>query len=102
MPWEVKLTASNRVMSCSSRKYTAWLSRSADVCAGPLPTARGLDVNCCALQHALKARRRLCIVTVGGDEVAELVIDIAQDFAPQPIEIDATSKQHGDRVLILG
>ena len=55
----------------------------------------------CALQYALKARRRLCIVTVGGDEVAELIIDIVQDLAAQPIEIDAASTQHSDRVLIL-
>jgi hypothetical protein len=68
-----------------------------NVCAGYLVTTRGLDVDRCALQYALKARRRLCIVTVGGDEVGELVIDIVQDFAAQPIEIDAASKQHGDR-----
>src|SRR6516165_9499004 len=59
-----------------------------NVCAGHLLTARGLDVNRCALQYALKASRRLCIVTVGGDEVAELIIDIVQDLAAQPIEID--------------
>jgi hypothetical protein len=61
-----------------------------------------LDVNRCALQYTLKARRRLCVVTVRGDEVAELIIDIVQDFAAQPIEIDAASTQHSDRVLIFG
>src|ERR1700751_4055055 len=73
-----------------------------DVCAGHLLTARGLDVNCCALQYALKARRRLCVVTVGGNKVAKLIIDIVQGFAAQPIKIDAASTQHSDRVLIFG
>src|SRR6202007_2735235 len=73
-----------------------------NVCAGHLLTARGLDVNRRALQYALKARRWLCIVTVGGGEVAELVIDVVQDLAGQAIEIDAASAQHSDRVLILG
>jgi hypothetical protein len=73
-----------------------------NVCAGHLLTARGLDVNRCALQYALKAGRRLCVVSVGGDEVAELIIDIVQDFVAQPIKIDTASTQHGDRVLIFG
>jgi NADPH-dependent ferric siderophore reductase len=61
-----------------------------------------LDVNCRALQHALKARRRLCVVTVGGAEVRELMIDIVQNLAAQPIKVHAAGVQHGDRVLILG
>ena len=73
-----------------------------NVCAGHLLTARGLDVNCRALQYALKARRRLCVVAVGSDEVAELIIDIVQDLAPQPVEVDGAGAQHSDRVLILG
>ena len=72
------------------------------VCAGYFLAARGLDVNRRALQHALKARRRLCVVAVGGDEVGELIVDIFEDFAAQPIELDAAGTQHGDRVLILG
>ena len=55
-----------------------------------------------ALQHALKARGRLRVVAMGGDEVGELVIDVVQDLAAQPVEIDAARAQHGDRVLILG
>jgi hypothetical protein len=39
---------------------------------------------------------------MGGDEVAELIIDIVQDLAAQPTEIDAASTQHSNRVLILG
>jgi hypothetical protein len=70
--------------------------------AGHLLTARGLDVNRCALQYTLKARRRLCVGTVGGDEVAELTIDMVQDIAPQSVEINAAGAQHCDRVLILG
>ena len=72
------------------------------VCAGHLLAARGLDVDRGALQHALEARGRLGVVAVGGDEVAELVVDIVQDLAAQPVEIDAAGAQHGDRVLVLG
>src|SRR5215472_8952239 len=72
------------------------------VCARHLLTARGLDVNRCPLQYSLKARRRFCVVAMGSDEVAELIIDIVQDLAAQPTEIDAASTQHSDRVLILG
>ena len=36
MPWEMKLTASSRVMSCCSRKYAAWLSRSAKIATSTL------------------------------------------------------------------
>ncbi len=54
-----------------------------------------------ALQHPLKARRRLGVVLVRGDKVAELVVDIGQDLAAQPVEVDAARAQHRDRVLIL-
>jgi hypothetical protein len=37
-----------------------------DVCAGHFLPARRLNVNRCALQYALKARCRLCDVTVDG------------------------------------
>ena len=73
-----------------------------NVRAGYLLAARGLDMNRRALQHALEARRRLRVVTVGGDEIADLVIDIVQDLAAQPLEVDAAGAQHSDRVLILG
>ena len=39
---------------------------------------------------------------MGRDEVAELIIDIAEHLAAQPIEIDAAGTQYGDRILILG
>jgi hypothetical protein len=54
----------------------------------------------CALQYALKARCRLCVVTVDGYEVAELIINVVQDVAAQPLEVDAAGAQHGHRVLI--
>ena len=70
--------------------------------AGHLLTARGLDVYRRALQHALEARGRLRVVAVGGNEVGELVVDIVQDLAAQPVEVDAARAQDSDRVLILG
>ena len=76
--------------------------RDQHVGAGHLLAARGLDVDRGALQHALKARGRLRVVAVRGDEVGELVVDIVQDLAAQPLEIDAAGAQHGDRILILG
>src|SRR4029077_11846257 len=55
-----------------------------------------------ALQNALEVRRWLGIVAVGGNKVSELVIDVVQNLATQPLEIDAAGTQHGDSVLILG
>src|SRR5215472_15444768 len=73
--------------------FTFGEHRYEDVCPGNLLTARGLDVNRGSLQHPLKARGRLCIVTVGGDEVAELIIDMVQNLAAQSTEIDTASTQ---------
>jgi len=53
--------------------------RDQHVCAGHLLVARLLDVNCGALQHAMKARGRLRVVTMGRDKVGKLVIDV--DYA---------------------
>ena len=69
---------------------------------GHLLPAGGLDVDRGTLQNALKARRRLGVVLVGRNEVAEFVVDIGQHFAAQPFELDAAGAQHRDRVLILG
>ena len=76
--------------------------RDQHVGAGHLLAARGLDVDRGALQHALKARGRLGVVLVRGDEIAEFVVDIGQHLAAQPVEIDAAGAQHRYRVLILG
>ena len=70
--------------------------------AGHLLAARGLDMDRGALQHALEARGRLGVLGVAGDEVAELVVDIGEDLAAQPVEIDAAGAQHRDRILVLG
>jgi|SRR6516162_988662 hypothetical protein len=72
-----------------------------NVCACHLLAAGGLNVNRRPLQYALKACCRLRVVAVRGDEVAELVIDIAQNLAAQPTEVDTASTQYSDRVLIL-
>jgi hypothetical protein len=61
-----------------------------------------LDVDRSALQHALEACRWLGILAVGGDEVGELVVNVAQNFPTQPLELDTAGAQHGDSVLILG
>ena len=55
-----------------------------------------------ALQYPLEARRRLGVVLVRGDKIAEFVVDIGQHFAAQPLEVDAASAQHRHRILILG
>ena len=55
-----------------------------------------------ALQHALEARGRLGVLAVVRDQVGQLVVDIGQDLAAQPVEIDAAGAQHRDRVLVLG
>ena len=55
-----------------------------------------------ALQDALKARCRLGVVLVRRDQIAEFVVDIGQDFAAQPLEVDAAGAQHRHRILILG
>jgi NADPH-dependent ferric siderophore reductase len=39
---------------------------------------------------------------VGGSEVGELVVDVVQHVAAQPVEVRTAGAQHGDRVLILG
>ncbi len=69
---------------------------------GDLLATRGLHMDRSALQHALEARGRLCILAVIGDEVGQLVIDIGQHLAAQPVEIDAAGSQHRDRILVLG
>ncbi len=76
--------------------------RDQHVGAGHLLAARGLDMDGGALQDALKARCRLGVVLVRRDQIAELVVDIGQDLAAQPLEIDAAGAQHRHRVLILG
>ena len=70
--------------------------------AGHLLAARGLDMDRGALQHALEARGRLRVVAVVRHEVGQLVVDIGQNVAAQPVEIDAAGAQHRDGVLILG
>jgi late competence protein required for DNA uptake (superfamily II DNA/RNA helicase) len=67
-----------------------------------LLAARGLNVNCRALQDALKARSRLCVIAACGNEIGKLIVDVVQNLAAQGIEIDAASTQHPDRILILG
>jgi hypothetical protein len=59
-------------------------------------------VNRRPLQHALEAGRRLRVVAMGGNEIGQLVIDIIQDLAAQPVELDAARAQYGDGILILG
>ena len=76
--------------------------RDQDVGAGDLLAPRGLDMDGGALQYPLKARRGLGVVLVRGDEVAELVVDIGQHLAAQPLEIDTAGAQHRDCVLVLG
>src|SRR6516164_7411074 len=60
-----------------------------NVCAGHFLSTGRLNVNRCALQYALKACCRLCVVTVDGYEVAEFIINVVQDLAAQPLEVDA-------------
>ena len=55
-----------------------------------------------ALQHALEAGGRFCVVAMGGDEIGKLVVDIIQDLAAQAVEVDAARAKHGDSILILG
>ena len=76
--------------------------RDQHVGAGHLLAARRLHVDRGALQHALEARGRLGVLAVAGDEVGQLVVDIGQHLAAQPVEIDAARAQHRDRVLVLG
>ena len=55
-----------------------------------------------ALQDPLEAGGGLGVLVLVDDEVAELVVDIAQKLAAQPIDIDAACAQHRDGVLVLG
>jgi hypothetical protein len=70
--------------------------------AGHLFSARRLDVNRGALQHALETRSRLGVIAMGRDKVGEFVIDVVQHLAAQTVEVDAARAQNGNRVLILG
>ena len=76
--------------------------RDEHVGAGDLLAAGGLDVDCRPLQHALEARRRLCVVAMGSDEIGELVVDVVQHLAAQAVEVDAAGPQYRDRILVLG
>jgi hypothetical protein len=73
-----------------------------NVCAGHFLAARGLNVNCRALQHALKARGRFGILAVSGDEIGEFVVDVIQNLATEALELDTAGAQYGDRILIFG
>jgi len=75
--------------------------RDQHVGAGHLLAARGLDVDRGALQDALEARGRLRVVAVVRHEIGQLVVDIGQDLAAQPVEIDAACAQHSNGILIL-
>src|SRR5215471_10231050 len=59
-------------------------------------------MNSRALQHALEASGRFCVVAMGGDEIGKLVVDIIQDLAAQAVEVDAARAKYGDSILILG
>src|SRR6185437_213664 len=73
--------------------------RDQHVGAGHLLAPRRLHMDRGALQYALKARGRLCIlgVAVADDEVGQLVVDIGRDVAAQPVDIDAARTQDGNR-----
>ena len=74
--------------------------RDKHVGAGDLLAPGGLDVDRGALQHALETCRRLRILAMAGDKVGQLVIDIGQHLAAQPVEIDAAGAQYRNRVLV--
>ena len=64
--------------------------RHQNVCAGYFLAVRGLDMNCCALQDALKARRRLRNLAVSRHEITEFVIDVVQNLSAEALELDGT------------
>jgi hypothetical protein len=76
--------------------------RDQHVGAGDLLATRGLHVDRGALKHPLEARGGLGVLAVIGNEVGQLVIDIGQHLAAQPVDIDAAGAQYRNRVLILG
>src|SRR5215831_20119464 len=49
--------------------------RDEDVCAGDLLATGRLHMNSRALQHALKAGGRFCVVAMSGYEIGKLVVD---------------------------
>jgi hypothetical protein len=72
------------------------------VCPGHLLVARGSDVNCRALKHALKARGGFRVVAMRRDKIGKLVVDVIQHLPAQPIEVEAACAQDGNRVLVFG
>ncbi len=55
-----------------------------------------------ALQDPLEAGGRLRLAAAVGDEVAELAVDVIDEIAAQPLDIDVAGPHDRDRVGILG
>ncbi len=76
--------------------------RDQHVGAGHLLASGGLHVDRRPLQHALEARGRLGVLAVVGHQIGQLVVDIAEHIAAQPVDVDAARAQHGNGILVLG
>ena len=76
--------------------------RDQHVGAGHLLAAGGLDVDRGALQDALEAGGRLGVAGAVGHQAGKLVVEIVDDVAAQPVEIDAAGAQHRGGILVLG
>src|ERR1700712_4518253 len=90
-------------MSCSCRKYAAWLSRSAKIAIRTLApvTSSRPDVDYRALDHALKARGRLGVIGAVRHQVFELGFEVIDQTGAQLVEIDAAGPHHRRRVRII-
>ena len=75
--------------------------RDQHVGAGDFLAARRLDVNHRALDHALKAGRRLGIVGPVGDQVLEFGLEIVDQTGAKLVEIDAAGPHHGGGIAII-
>ena len=69
--------------------------------AGHLFTARGLDMDHGALDHALKTSGRLRILAFSRDHLSELVVDVVGQAAAQDVEIDVAGLHDGGGILVV-
>ena len=69
--------------------------------ASDLLTARRLDVDHRALNHALESGGRLGIVGAVSDQIFQFRFQIGTEAAPQLVEIDITGPHHRGSILII-
>ena len=94
-------------MSCSCRKYTAWLSRSenrATSTLAPVTSSRPEDCTWIAARCTTRWKPAVGfgIARPVGGQAGQVLVEELLQIAPQLVQIHAAGPQHGRRIRIVG